>query len=120
MNDDILSMPKGWIIHYTDGTIITEYDRNGVQSSWRRVPKVGIRSLSLKWNTKFWTVSDKECYLQKKRAWVTPQPGEQEAIVQYRYIGYWEGSDKVFYQIDELTGQMKMVVDTINVKIPKK
>jgi len=120
MNDDILSMPKGWILHYTDGTIVTEYDRDGNQKNWRKYPKVGIKSLSLKWNTKFWTIANKECYLQKKRAWVSPQPGEQEANVQYRYIGYWEGNDRVFYQVDEITGQMAMVVDTLGTGTVKK
>ena len=29
INDDIMNMPKGWIVSYTDGTIITEYDKYG-------------------------------------------------------------------------------------------
>jgi hypothetical protein len=113
INDDILSMPKGWVVQYTDGRIITEYDRNGSQTEWRKIPKVGIKCIHLKWNTKHWTISGKESYLQKKRGWVSPQPGPQETNIQYRYIGYWEGNDKVYYQVDEITGQMSMVVETI-------
>lgn len=111
INDDILSMPKGWIVQYTDGRIITEYDRNGEQTNWRKVPKVGIKCLSLKWLTKHWTIAGKEVYLQKKRGWVSPLPGPQEANIQYRYIGYWEGANKVFYCVDEATGAMSMVVE---------
>ena len=113
INDDILSMPRGWIVQYIDGRIITEYDRNGAQTEWCKVPKVGIKCIHLKWNTKHWTISGKEAYLQKKRGWVSPQPGPQETNIQYRYIGYWEGNNKVYYQVDEITGQMSMVVETI-------
>lgn len=114
INDDVMSMPKGWVVKYEDGSIITEYDRNGTQRDWRKIPKKGIQSLSLKWYTKHWTIQGKDIYLQKKRGWVVPQAGvEQEPNVQYRYIGYWEGNSKVYYQVDELTGQMKMVVEDI-------
>ena len=30
INDDTLSMPKGWVVKYEDGKIVTEYDRNDV------------------------------------------------------------------------------------------
>jgi hypothetical protein len=114
VNDDILSMPKGWIVQYTDGRIITEYDRDGKQTNWRKIPKVGIRCVHLKWNKKHWTLSGKDVYLQKKRGWVASSPGELEPNIQYRYIGYWEGNDRVFYCVDEMTGAMTMVVETIS------
>ncbi len=113
INDDTLSMPKGWVVKYTDGKIVTEYDRNGVQTNWRTIPKVNIHSISLKWFTKNWTITGKGIYLQKKRAWVAGVPGEIEPTIQYRYIGYWEGNNKVFYRVDELTGAMNMVVESI-------
>ena len=114
INDDIMNMPRGWIVQYEDGTIITEYDRNGVQRDWKGVPKRGIKCLSLKWHGKFWTIHSKEIYLQKKRGWITPVAGvEQEPNIQYRYIGYWEGNNKVFYQVDEHTGVMRMVVESL-------
>lgn len=114
INDDIMNLAKGWIVHYDNGRIITEYDKDGNQTDWREVPKVGIKSLSLKWYNKHWTIYGKGIYLQKKRAWITPVAGiEQEPNVEYRYIGYWEGNNKVYYKVNELTGQMKMVVETI-------
>ncbi len=112
INDDVLSMPKGWIIAYNDGTIITEYDRDGNPREWRSVPKTNIRYVALKWLSKHWTIAGREHYLQKKRGWVNPAiAGEQEANIQYRYIGYWEGKNKVFYRVDEATGEMKMLVE---------
>jgi len=112
MNDDIMNMVKGWVVHYEDGTIITEYDRHGGEVNWREVPKKGIKSLSLKWHNKHWTIHGKEIYLQKKRGWITPSPGvEQEANIEHRCIGYWEGANKVFYQVNEYTGHMEMIVE---------
>lgn len=113
INDDTLSMAKGWVVKYEDGKIITEYDRNGAQINWRMIPKVNIKSISLKWFTKNWTITGKEIYLQKKRGWVAGASGDLEPSVQYRYIGYWEGNDRVFYRVDELTGVMVMVVETL-------
>lgn len=112
VNDDILSMPKGWIVQYLDGKIITEYDRDGSQRDWGRIPKTNIKCVSLKWYKKHWTLAGKDFYIQKKRGWVSPSPTPQAANIQYRYIGYWDGSDKVFYRVDEVTGNMNMVVET--------
>lgn len=107
--DSVLSMPKGWVVSYNDGRIITEYDQNGEQTEWRSIPKVGIRSLSLKWYDKHWTISGKnDLYIQKKRAWISP--GMDQSVLKYRYIGYWDGSDQVLYQVEEATGQMKIIV----------
>jgi hypothetical protein len=111
MNDDILNMVKGWVVHYEDGTIITEYSSDGTETEWKKIPKVGIKSLSLKWHTKYWSIAGKEVYLQKKRGWVVPGTQMTEPVVEYRCIGYWEGNNRVFYKVDELTGEMKMVVE---------
>lgn len=112
INDDVLSMPRGWVIAYNDGIIITEYDRNGISREWNKVSKKNIKYIALKWETKHWTIFGKENYLQKKRGWITPTVGvEIEPTIQYRYIGYWEGSNKVFYRVDEQTGEMKIEVE---------
>lgn len=113
INDDIMNMPRGWVIHYTDGRILTEYDRKGNQLDWKKAPKVGIKCLSLKWYNKHWTIAGKSNYIQKKRGWINPISGlDQEPNVQYRYIGYWEGRDKILYRVDEITGEMKMIVES--------
>lgn len=115
INDDVLSMSKGWIIGYNDGKIITEYDRNGNSREWRTAPKVNIKYVALKWNNKHWTISGQTNYLQKKNGWVNPAiPGDQEANLQYRYIGYWEGRSKIYYRVDELTGEMKIIVEGLD------
>ncbi len=112
INDDVLSMAKGWIIAYNDGTMLTEFDRNGVEREWRKASKKNIKYVALKWNHKNWTIQGREHYLQKKRGWVNPAvPGYQEPNIQYRYIGYWEGKNKVFYRVDEQTGDMKIMVE---------
>jgi len=117
VNDDVMNMPKGWVVHYEDGRIITEYDLQGVSREWRKIPKTGIKGLSLKWHNKHWTIHGKQAYLQKKRGWITPVAGvDQEANIEYRFIGYWEGNNKVFYRVEEATGQMKMIVETIGGK----
>jgi hypothetical protein len=108
ITDAVLSMPKGWIVTYENGQTITEYDQNGVQTEWNKIPKVGMKSLTIKWNDKHWTISGKAPYIQKKRAWISP--GMSQSVLKYRYIGYWDGSNQVLYQVDEQTGQMKMVV----------
>lgn len=111
INDAILNMVCGWIVHYMDGTIITEVGMDGKEVEWKKVPKTGIKSLSLKWNTKFWTINGKENYIQKKRGWIIPDSGMEEPVIEYRCIGYWEGNDKVMYKISEDTGKMQMVVE---------
>lgn len=114
INDDILNMAKGWVIHYEDGRTLAEYDKDGNQLEWRKASKQGIKSLSLKWFNKHWSIYGKRDYLQKKKGWITPVYGlEQEPVIQFRYIGYWEGNNKVFYRVDEATGDMKMVVESI-------
>jgi hypothetical protein len=35
-------------------------------------------------------------------------PGHPEAFIIARYIGYYEGAKKVFYKVDEATGQMTL------------
>ena len=116
INDDIMNMPRGWVVHYEDGTIITEYDIDGNAKDWRAIPKKGIKSVSLKWHNKHWTISGKDCYIQFKRAWVAPMAGNITPNIDYRCIGYWEGNDKVIYKVNEKTGQMQMLVESIDNK----
>src|SRR5690606_17835388 len=108
INDDTLSMPRGWIVCYKDGTVITEYDRNGQAREWKKVPKVGIKSLTLKWSQhKQWTVSGKGPFIQFKTGYISP--GMATPGVKDRCIGYWEeDGTKVIYRVDEATGKMQI------------
>lgn len=111
INDAVMSMPKGWVVCYEDGRIITEYDQNGEEVRWASIPKTGIKSLTLKWNDRHWTIPGPGPFIQFKRAWIIP--GMTEGVIQYRCIGYWEGNDKVIYRVDENTGKMTPIVESI-------
>jgi hypothetical protein len=112
INDSVLSMAKGWVICYNDGKVITEYVQNEVENSWRSVPKTNIKSLSLKWMNKHWTIPGPGPFIVPyKRAWNSP--GMSENIIEYRCIGYWEGNNKVIYKVDEATGKMSILVESI-------
>jgi hypothetical protein len=117
INDDVMNLARGWVVQYEDGTIITEYDLEGNERNWKKIPKNNIKSLSLKWGSKHWTIYGKEFYIQYKRGWVTPVPGRNLVPnVEYRCIGYWEGNNKVIYKVHEATGKMEMIVESIDKK----
>jgi len=100
-------MRRGWVVKYENGTVIKEKDME-----WRRIPKTGIVKLSLLFDGKRWDIHDKPAYVQKKRASVVP--GVIDSFrVESRSIGYYEGNKKVWYTVDEFTGQMKMEVQKI-------
>jgi hypothetical protein len=95
-------MRRGWVVEYRDGTIINEN-----QMSWNKLPnRKDIIRLSLKWDGKQWDLRNKEAYAQKKRA--MSAPGCPNIFIIARYIGYYEGAKKIFYKVDEFTGQMTM------------
>jgi len=96
-------MRRGWIAELKDGTLLWECD-----TAWQDVPKKEIKSLTLIFEGRKWTVSNKDAYIQKKRASISP--GEKEAIIEQRMIGYYEGSNKIEYVVDEFTGNMFMRV----------
>ncbi len=99
-----MSIRRGWEAEYSDGTIINEN-----QMDWKKIPKVGIIRLTLYYDGRQWNIENKVAYVQKKRASMIP--GVQESfVVESRSIGYYEGNKKVWYTVDEFTGQMKMEV----------
>ena len=101
-------MKRGWVVKYKDGTIIRE-----VEMDWKQIPKIGIVKLSLLFDGKRWDIHDKPAYVQKKRASVVPGAPDSFTI-ESRSIGYYEGNKKVWYTVDEFTGQMRMEVQEIN------
>jgi len=98
-------MRRGWEVEYTDGTLVNED-----QMPWGKVIKRNIVSLTLKYDGREWRLSGKEAYLQKKRGSVIPSiPGSFR--VESRSIGYYDEGCKVWYTVDEHTGQMTMSIE---------
>ena len=100
-------MRRGWVVKYEDGRVIKETDMD-----WKQIPKVGIVKLSLLFDGKRWDIHDKPAYVQKKRASIVPGAPDS-FMIESRSIGYYEGNKKVWYTVDESTGQMKMEVQEL-------
>ena len=99
-----MSLFRGWELFYQDGTIIREG-----QMEWKEAPKTNIIRLTLHYDGRQWNIENKVAYVQKKRASMIP--GVQESfVIESRSIGYYEGNKKIWYTVDEFTGQMKMEV----------
>jgi hypothetical protein len=97
-------MRRGWEVEYVDGRVIKE-----VQMKWINIPKIDIVRVTLHYDGKRWDIHNKPAYVQKKRASMVPGVAES-FVVESRSIGYYEDSQKVWYTVDEFTGQMKMEV----------
>lgn len=96
-----------WEVEYYDGKVINEN-----QMEWKKIPKVGIKRLTLYFDGKRWDINNKPAYFQKKRASMVP--GMSDSFqVEARMIGYYEGTNKVMYTVNESTGMMKMGVKEI-------
>jgi len=99
-----MSIRRGWEVEYVDGTIINEN-----QMEWKKIPKVDIVRVTLHFDGRQWDMENKIAYVQKKRASVVPGV-VGSFMVESRSIGYYEGNKKVWYTVNEFTGQMKMEV----------
>lgn len=98
----------GWEAQLNSGKILREG-----QIEWRKVPKRAIVRLSLyHYGGKRWDLTDKEAYFVKYRASVVP--GIQDSFrIERRTIGFYEGSNKICYHVDEHTGKFSVeVIDT--------
>lgn len=101
-------MPKftrGWVVTLKDGTKIFEG-----QMEWREVPKKDIKILTLRFDGRKWSLSDKQAYFVKNRASMVPGINESFQIEQ-RCIGFYEGATKIHYVVDEFTGHFEMRVE---------
>ena len=96
-------MRRGWVVELDDGTQLWECD-----TDWKDVPKIKIKSLTLLFEGRKWRLENRQAYIQRKRASIAP--GETFPTVEQRVIGYYEGSTKVEYVVDENTGNMTMRV----------
>jgi len=97
-------MRRGWEAEYKNGRVIKE-----TEMEWIKIPKVDMVRLTLRYDGKQWDIHNKPAYVQKKRASMVPGVAES-FVVESRSIGYYEGNQKVWYTVDEFTGQMKMEV----------
>ncbi len=98
---------RGWCVEYADGKEIYEG-----QTEWTKIPKIGIKRLTLHYDGREWNLIDKEVYYQKKHASVISGIPDSFRI-ESRSIGYYEGNNKVLYTVDERTGRMTMEVKSI-------
>jgi hypothetical protein len=100
-------MRRGWEVELSNGVILRESDLD-----WKKVPKNQIVRLSLFYDGRRWDLSGKEAYFVKYRASIVPGIAESFRI-ERRTIGFYEGSKKVCYHVDEATGRFNLeVIDT--------
>ena len=98
-------MRRGWQVELNDGTILNEES-----TSWKEVPKIRIKKLSLLYDGRRWDLSDKQAYFIKNR--LSMVPGIAASIrIERRCVGYYEGATKVYYLVEEPTGKFHMEVD---------
>ena len=108
-----ITMPKGWIAQFKDGSIVCESDM-----PWRKVPnKKEIRSMILKWEDRIWSINDKEHYtVPKTRGFIdVGMGGVAGEGIDSRTIGYYDLEEKckVIMRVDEATGRMKHEIEEI-------
>lgn len=104
-------MRRGWEVEYVDGKTINES-----QMDWKNLPKQNMIRLTLHYDGRQWDIHNKMAYVQKKRA--SAVPGIADSFrVESRSVGYYDVVDdknvKVWYTVDEMTGFMKMEVETL-------
>lgn len=95
---------RGWEVQLRDGTVIHEG-----QIEWRKVPKKAITRLSLFYDGRQWSLTDKDSYFIKNRASMTPGVPESFRI-ESRTIGFYEGANKICYTINENNGKFEITV----------
>lgn len=95
---------RGWQATLIDGTVLLEEN-----CLWKDVPKVKIETLTLHFDGRRWDLSNKEAYFVKNRGSVVPG-FNNSFVVEERGIGFYEGSSKVLYTVNEFTGVFKIKV----------
>jgi len=98
-------MRRGWEVTLLDGSTMTED-----QYEWKQIPKKDIKQLSLYFDNRRWDLVDKAAYFVRNSASMVPGCAESFTI-EKRCIGYYDGATKVFYSVNERTGEFKMFVE---------
>jgi len=94
-------MANGWIATYTDGRTIQEDEME-----WQSLPKQGISRLSLRVNDREYHIDGpQQGWIQFKSAYID-MGGEHQ--ISSRVIGYYDGPNKIYYRVDEFTGELKI------------
>lgn len=105
-----ITMPKGWIAQFRDGSVICESDMD-----WKKVPnKKEISRMVLKWEDRMWSLDDKETYtVPSKRGYVDVSTRGTKQGIHSRTIGYYDLQEKckVFMRVEEATGKMSYEVE---------
>lgn len=105
-----VSMKRGWIVQYHDGSVICEDDM-----PWVKVPKKrNIRKMILKWDDRFWSLENKENYtVPKKRGYIDVNLGGSSQGIHSRTIGYYDMEEKckVILRVEEDTGKMEYEIE---------
>ncbi len=100
-----ITMPKGWVVQYKDGSVFTEDEM-----SWIKLPKKrDIRRVILKWEDRIWSFDDKENYtVPAKRGYLDISTGGVTEGIHSRTIGYYDTEEncKIFMRVEEATGKM--------------
>jgi len=104
VGDRTITMPRGWIAQFKDGKVFCEDDLH-----WGQLPdKRNIARLILKWEDRFWEITDKVNYTAPMiTGYYDSATGGMS--VDSRAIGYYdvENKMKVYLRVDERTGTMK-------------
>ncbi|KKN01094.1 hypothetical protein LCGC14_1131180 [marine sediment metagenome] len=110
IGDRDITMSKGWIAQFEDGTVICEDDM-----PWNKVPKKkNIQHMILKWEERFWSLTDKEHYtVPKKKGYMDVSTGGVSGGIHSRTIGYYDMEEKckVILRVEEATGQMQYDIE---------
>jgi hypothetical protein len=96
-------MQKGWVAVYGDGKTIAFED----PGMWKKIPKKDMVRLVVKWFDRSWFV-DQPPFLCGISGSVSPFIPGGDFQVESRYIGYYEGAQKIIYRVDEYSGMMRV------------
>lgn len=103
-------MPRGWVVQYTDGSVVCEDDM-----PWNKVPnKKNIRRMILKWEDRLWSFDDKENYtVPAKKGYIDITLGGMTQGIHSRTIGYYDVAEKckIIMRVEEATGKMTYEVE---------
>lgn len=107
----------GWVVRYTDGTIISEWDCD--ETPFSRLPyQDQIDAVALVYGDRHWVIQGKKHYYAKKGESLyvgyVPPKAKKENIkipaartIDNMSIGYWEGGQQIELTLDFHTGQLR-------------